>query len=118
MTSAVSASGADEALLIHPDDREQVEGEVKNTSLDKQPYEREYRVVHASGEIRWVFEQGRVDSYLEGVPQWLDGVIIDISERKKLELRTQESEARYRLLFENSADALMIFDIESKVLEG
>ena len=41
----------------------------------------------------------------------------DITERKRAYVELQESEARYRQLFDNASDAVMIFDAQSKHFE-
>lgn len=45
-----------------------------------------------------------------GAPQGMIGFIIDINSQKLAEQRLQESEAKYRNLFETSHDAIMILD--------
>lgn len=42
--------------------------------------------------------------------------ILDISEKKKLEISLKESEARYRELFENAIDAIFTQDLEGRIL--
>jgi len=53
--------------------------------------------------------EGRVVQYL--------GVSRDITERKQAEEKLQESERRYRDIVENMADALIIHDLEGKILD-
>lgn len=50
-----------------------------------QAYSLEYRFVRADGSIRWVFERGQARYDDSGVPYVLDGVIIDITERRQAE---------------------------------
>ncbi len=42
--------------------------------------------------------------------------ILDISEKKKLEINIKESEARHRELFENAIDAIFTQDLEGRIL--
>lgn len=49
-----------------------------------------------------------------GDPQWVMFVALDITERKAADLRMAESEAKYRRLFEQNSDALLLFDIETR----
>ena len=44
-------------------------------------------------------------------------IITDICEQKKIEEALQESEKRYRTLFENAGDAIMIHDYQGRILE-
>ena len=73
------------ASVIHPDDAEPVEREVEACVGRREPFILEYRVITADGEARWVHEQGRAIFGPEGEVLYLDGSILDISERKRLE---------------------------------
>jgi signal transduction histidine kinase len=77
--------------VIHPDDRERVERDVAEAVDADRPFELEYRVVTASGEERWVLERGCCP---QGDPhEWLDGIIFDITERRRFEETARRAEA-------------------------
>ena len=81
------------ASIIHPDDQDDVEREVRAAVDDDRPYGLEYRIIRADGAIAWVLERGqRVEGIDDGAP--LLGVIFDITERKRAEdtLRRHEAE--------------------------
>ena len=71
--------------LIHPDDRQQVIVDIDRAVEQAAPYSLTYRLIHADGTIRWIAEHGRVVLGDDGLPAWLDGVILDVSERKLAE---------------------------------
>lgn len=71
--------------LIHEDDRAMVEQIVIDAIERKEPYVLEYRLVHADADIRWVYEKGQGIFDVKGNLVWLNGVIFDISNRKKME---------------------------------
>jgi diguanylate cyclase (GGDEF)-like protein len=50
-----------------------------------EPFLLDYRVVHASGEVRWVHERGRAVFADDGSVLFLDGVIFDHTTKKELE---------------------------------
>jgi PAS domain S-box-containing protein len=66
----------------------------------------DYRFRHKNGTYRWIRDEARIirDSY--GRPIEVNGYWIDITELKRSEEATRESEARYRRLFENSPISL------------
>lgn len=66
--------------LIHPDDSPQVMAAVQEAVERQEPFELEYRIQHADGTERWLYEQGRAAS--EGV---IEGVMMDITSRKTAE---------------------------------
>jgi diguanylate cyclase (GGDEF)-like protein/PAS domain S-box-containing protein len=75
------------ASVIHPDDRELVEHGVGEAIERRDAFVIEYRVVHADGSVRWVYERGRGIFDEAGEVQFLDGVIFDVTARKQAEDR-------------------------------
>jgi PAS domain S-box-containing protein len=82
--------------LVHPDDRQWVEVELRAARSigDARSITIEYRMVRADGEVRWVLERGTTVRDEHGRP-CLDGVIFDVTDRRRAEerLRRQEAEA-------------------------
>ena len=68
---------------IHPEDRDRVELSLAS-SLNRNN-ELEYRIVQPNGEIRWVWERSRIINDPQGIANRRDGIICDITERKKVE---------------------------------
>jgi PAS domain S-box-containing protein len=81
------------ASIIHPDDSEDVEREVRTATMADRPFGLEYRIVRADGAVAWVLERGQRVTEPDG-QAWLHGVIFDITERKHAEeiLRQREVE--------------------------
>jgi PAS domain S-box-containing protein len=77
--------------LIHVEDRDRVERAVWEAVQAGRPFELEYRVVTASGEQRWVLERGC--AVRGGRQEWLDGIIFDITERRRFEETARRAEA-------------------------
>jgi PAS domain S-box-containing protein len=77
--------------LIHVDDRDRVERDVWAAVEAGRPFELEYRVITASGAERWVLERGCVVHGDER--EWLDGIIFDITERRRFEQAARHAEA-------------------------
>ncbi|WP_332450636.1 PAS domain-containing protein [Methanoculleus sp.] len=99
--------------IVHPDDREGVWREVTAGLAEKRPFQMTYRIITASGEERWVWEQGR------GVPDprrgaaVIEGYITDITDRVRAEAALAESEERFRSIFISSHAVMMIIDPET-----
>ncbi|MBU2709838.1 PAS domain-containing protein [Zooshikella harenae] len=72
--------------LIFEKDREKVDHTVWRAVAIRKPYEIEYRLKTTMGEPCWVYEQGQAIFSEEGEALHLDGVIVDINQRKKQEL--------------------------------
>jgi PAS domain S-box-containing protein len=77
--------------LVHPNDHRRVEREVWVAVEADRPYELEYRIRTADGDYRWVLERGCA---VEGHErEWLDGIIFDITDRRRAEERARRAEA-------------------------
>jgi|GEM_PF-2025041 len=53
---------------------------------------------------------------IDNIPTYLAGFTIDITERKKKEIELKESEEKFRIITENSADAIFITDNQGRFL--
>lgn len=73
----------DWAYLIHPDDVERVEKLLNDKIINHDPFDMEFRIIHSSGDIRWLsFKGGGIYNDNDDIQQVL-GVNTDITERKK-----------------------------------
>jgi PAS domain S-box-containing protein len=66
----------------------------------------ELRLLQADGGVFWARLEARAAQGVDGTSEFRT-VLSDITERKRVEERLKLSEARHRILFENSRDALM-----------
>lgn len=72
--------------MIHPEDRE------KNTTAalvadGMNRFKSEFRIIRPSGEVRWCFGAGVISRDLDGKAVRMNGVTVDITERKRAEER-------------------------------
>jgi len=82
--------------IICPDDREHVNGVVREALSRGGSFSLEYRIVHANGSSRWVAEHGRGVADSAGSPVWIDGVILDLSVQRENELLRQRTDVQWR----------------------
>ncbi len=73
------------ASIIHPEDKLIVEPIALEAIAKKEIYIYEYRIVASDGGFRWVHERGQGIFDKDGNIAHLDGVILDITERKEAE---------------------------------
>lgn len=97
-----SAPIGDFMKVIHPDDWAHVEEALDATLERDEPYEVEYRIVGAGSSDQWVLVRGEVvDRDADGAPLFWSGVLVDITERKRIEQSLRDSEANFRALADN-----------------
>ena len=94
--------------VIHPDDREMVNAATAAAIAARQPYVVDYRIIHRDGSIRWLQDKGQAVFDDQGQPLFIDGVVFDVTERKKFEAELAaksaalaKSESRFRTLVAN-----------------
>lgn len=67
----------------HPDDREAVDAATRASLEQGKDWEMEYRTVRRDGSARWLLGRGRTISGADGRPESMEGVVMDIHERKQ-----------------------------------
>lgn len=94
--------------IIHPEDRQKVwEGVIKSVP-QKRSFIVEFRIITKEGKVKHVWERGKVVN--RGDEEYIEGVIFDITERKKAEIDLKLSEEKYRLLIQNQNDLIVKVD--------
>ncbi len=97
--------------LIHPDDRASVREEVAAAVAAGLPFEVEYRIVTADGGERVVWEKGQCVATENGPGRWLEGFVMDVTERRRAVADLEASEERFRLLSKASHDVIWDLDL-------
>lgn len=95
--------------VIHPEDRFHVAETVAKGLKRENKFEVNYRIVTADGEIKHVWEKGQ-GVVGDGKVKYIEGLILDISERFQLEQELYNSEKRFRSFFEDSNEILVILE--------
>jgi PAS domain S-box-containing protein len=71
--------------LVHPDDRAALKRQVEEAVRDSKPYVLEYRITHRDGRERFMWGSGSPVQDSHGRQRYLDGVILDLTERRQIE---------------------------------
>lgn len=75
-------------MLMHPDDQKLVKPVLKEAIAHHQPYHFTYRWKHREGQYCWIEEYGA--NILKDQKQYFQGVLFDVSEKKKYEKELQQ----------------------------
>ncbi|MCW4631208.1 PAS domain-containing sensor histidine kinase [Marinomonas rhodophyticola] len=94
------------AKLVHPDDVKYVSFTINEATKTRKSYKLEYRLRHKEGHYVWVLENGSVILDQHGNPEWIDGVILDISQRVKMENELRYAKAKAEASAESKASFL------------
>ncbi|HHU63365.1 MAG TPA: EAL domain-containing protein [Clostridiales bacterium] len=71
--------------IISPEYRQLLWNEWKRVLAARQPFKYEYEIITASGEKKWVLEMGQGIYNDDGEVEALEGIVLDISDRKAVE---------------------------------
>ena len=99
------------SAVIFPDDLEAVYTAVDQALATRQNWEIDYRLVHRTGKPLWVHEIGAGVISDSGELLYLEGFIIDIARRKRME--TELSETQQKLVAANAAMMQSLADREA-----
>ncbi len=95
---------------IHPDDRERVLAEMVHSYKSGEPFATEYRLLAKSGRVVWFRDEARVVYDPEGEFDFLQGLALDITERKQAEAALKETTHILQTLIQASPLALIVLD--------
>ncbi len=82
---------------IHPDDWAWTSQRLQEVLASQTIGEVEYRVIHPDGSVHWLLVKGKGQYDAAGQPVRMVGIVMEVSQRKQLELSLQQSEERLRL---------------------
>ncbi|MGF1619178.1 MAG: PAS domain S-box protein [Rhodomicrobiaceae bacterium] len=92
----------DWAKCLHPDDLAHAQKCIEECLVGNAPYDVEYRMTpRGQTEQRWIRSTGRATFDDSGKPTCLQGVSLDVTDRKRAEDRLRKSEAEFRTLADN-----------------
>ncbi len=101
---------------VHPDDRERVRGEYAASFQTHDPFRADYRVMAHNGRMLWVHDEATVTRAPDGVSLILQGIMLDITEKKRLEEELFRWDEEARVLTEHLPDMISRLDVHGKFL--
>lgn len=99
--------------FLHPEDRDRCYKVYNSSFRNREPYEMEFRVLHNSGEYRWIQSTNSPFYAMDGSFDGYIGTGIDITERKI----AQEGLKRYQVLSQEGRDIIMFIETDGKIID-
>lgn len=101
--------------VVHPEDIHVLDEIFEEVEKNKE-YVKEYRLKTSSGKVKWIQNKGKL-IYENGKPDRLNGILIDISERKKTEDLLEAQEKLKNVLIEISSTYINmdLLEVDQKI---
>ncbi len=96
--------------FYHPDEREIISDAFSKIITDGKAYDLEVRFINAQGENRWVRTIGK-PVFEGGNVVKINGILMDITDRKQAEDKLSESESKYTSLFASMNEGVALHEI-------
>ena len=80
------------------------------------PTDLEYRMLSSSGEVVWFRDVARMVRGLEDQPLFLQGVMVDITERRRANTKLERSLSLLQATLESTADGILVIDRQGKIV--
>lgn len=105
--------------LIHPEDLERVEKQLKEHVKKGEGYTIDFRLKTKDDKWLWIQSKGKVVKTDEnGNPVRMVGTHTDITQQKNAEEALKESRIKFKSIFENAGEAIILFDPKGKIIEA
>lgn len=108
------------ADIVHPRDLERVRREVAIFSQEEGRMDfvhEPYRIVHRNGKVRWLDDRTRIVRDETGRITHYQGIVMDITDKRRTEEKLRTSEERFRDFFEGAPVYCYIVSPEGLILD-
>ena len=103
--------------ICHPEDRPRVVDHFREAAAGPCQAPIEFRIQHRDGRCIWVHHICELVRDNEGRSAGRRATNQDITARKQYEMELQESEQRFRTIFERAIDGILIFNLDGVLLD-
>ena len=95
---------------IHPDFKNYFKKAWQDLGHGKLPPFFEYKIIHRSGDIRWLHQRNVLICDKQDKPIAVEGIVTDITLRKQMEEQLKDSKEQYKQLSDATFEAIFLFE--------
>ena len=99
--------------IIHPDSHSYFETGWENLLNGHVPPTYEYKIIHKDKSVRWINQRNILVKGDNGSPVAIEGILSDITERKRAEEALRGSEEKFKNLFDNMNSGVAVYTAEN-----
>jgi PAS domain S-box-containing protein len=103
--------------IVHPDDIDYLRAEDDRTNLTGEPFRAEYRIYTRDRHILWMQDEAVLVRDKTGKALFWQGVMHDISDKKRAEEAMRASEEKFREVMEQSSEGIVIADHRGRIVD-
>ncbi|MEX2426131.1 MAG: PAS domain S-box protein, partial [Thermomicrobiaceae bacterium] len=103
--------------FIHQDDRTGFDDTVKHSRATGEPLHIDFRIRRLNGTISWLEARVSLLRNHQGMPMHWLGVLLDVTDRNEAIQKMVDSERRYRSLFDDNLNSIVMYDYEGRVID-
>lgn len=104
--------------ILHPEDRDRLIAADADARREMQALSEEYRLLHRDGHDVWISERSAVVRDVSTGTLYWQGVMVDISKRKRAEEAMAASERKFRTLFDAAAIGVFTLALDGTIIEA
>lgn len=102
---------------VVPEDADALRAVTEQAIATGEPYDIDFRIILASGEVRWISSRATPIRDAQGRVLRMTGVSTDSTERKIAEQAVRDSEERFRTIFEQACGAMAYIELDGTWLK-
>ncbi len=103
----------------HPEDRDAVARQLKDALENKRPFSIDHRIIHPSGEERFVHSEAEIEFDAGGKPVRITGIVECITDRKRVLSKLEEYASQLQEqaeLLDLAYDMIFVHDMQGKIV--
>lgn len=102
--------------IIHPDWKNYFRVLWENLKEGEVPDIYEFQIINKSGEARWLNQRNVMIKNTDGVPVALEGIVTDVTDRKKTEALIRKHSEEYRMILDSMPAMVLVKDFNNKLI--